>query len=124
LADPEEYPNLFPDWGSALAAESELREQRSKYIPAAKYLSYINGDEEELTEELEGLDINGDEPAENGHGLQEGEEYVEEVVHQPEEEVHQTAEEVLFEDTDQIIEGEGEQVVVAIDGDEEPSADD
>jgi hypothetical protein len=34
-------------------------------------LSYINGDEDELTEELEGLDINGDEPAENGHGLQE-----------------------------------------------------
>lgn len=34
-------------------------------------MSYINGDEEELTEELEGLDINGDEPAENGHGLQE-----------------------------------------------------
>jgi coatomer subunit beta' len=28
LADPEEYPNLFPDWESALAAESELREQR------------------------------------------------------------------------------------------------
>jgi coatomer subunit beta' len=130
LADPEEYPNLFPDWESALAAESELREQRSNYIPAAKYLSYINGDEDELTEELEGLDINGDEPAENGHGLQEGEEYVEEVVHQPEEEeVHQTAEavfeeEAVFEDTDQIIEGEGEQVEVAIDGDEEPSADD
>lgn len=44
---------------------------RSKYIPAAKYLSYINGDEEELTEDLQGLDINGDEPAENGHGSQE-----------------------------------------------------
>jgi hypothetical protein len=33
-------------------------------------------------------------------------------------------EEAVFEDTDQIIEGEGEQVEVAIDGDEEPSADD
>jgi len=28
LADPEEYPNLFPDWEAALAAEAELREQR------------------------------------------------------------------------------------------------
>lgn len=28
LADPEEYPNLFPDWGSALAAEIQLKEQR------------------------------------------------------------------------------------------------
>jgi len=38
-------------------------------------LSYINGDDEELTEELteelHSLDINGDEPSENGHGLQE-----------------------------------------------------
>lgn len=44
---------------------------RSKPVPAVKYLSYINGDEEELTEDLQGLDINGDEPAENGHGFQE-----------------------------------------------------
>ena len=43
---------------------------RSKYIPAAKYLGYINGDEE-LAEDLQDLDINGDEPAENGHDLQE-----------------------------------------------------
>jgi coatomer subunit beta' len=71
LADPEEYPNLFPDWDAALAAEVKLREQRTKYLPASKFLSYINGDDEELTEELQELDINGDEPSENGHGLQE-----------------------------------------------------
>jgi hypothetical protein len=33
-------------------------------------LSYLNG-EEELTEEIKGLDINGDEPVENGHALHE-----------------------------------------------------
>jgi len=44
---------------------------RTKYLPAAKFLSYINGDDEELTEELQGLDINGVEPPENGHSLQE-----------------------------------------------------
>lgn len=43
---------------------------RSNYIPASNYLSYLNG-EEELTEEIKGLDINGDEPVENGHGLHE-----------------------------------------------------
>ncbi|KAG0606269.1 hypothetical protein M758_9G127200 [Ceratodon purpureus] len=114
LADPEEYPNLFPDWESALATEIHLKEQRSKYIPAAKYLSYINGDEEELTEDLQGLDINGDEPAENGHGSQEEEEYIEDI---QEEAVHQTAEEV-FEDTEQVIGSEGEQMEEAVEGEQ------
>jgi len=38
-------------------------------------LSYINGVDEELTEDLQGLDINGDEPTENGHGLQKVQQY-------------------------------------------------
>jgi coatomer subunit beta' len=28
LADPQEYPNLFPDWQSALETEAKLKESR------------------------------------------------------------------------------------------------
>ena len=57
-----------------------------------------------------------------------GEEYIEEDVQEKDlpqsvEEVHQTAEEG-FEDAEQIIEGEGEQMEETTDGAEDPLADD
>lgn len=113
LADPEEYPNLFPDWQSALAAEANMKEQRSNYIPALNYLSYLNG-EEELTEEIKGLDINGDEPVENGHALHEDGEYVEDG---PQDEGHDAVDEG-FGEAEEYIEGEGEFVEDAANAEE------
>ncbi|XP_024389865.1 coatomer subunit beta'-1 [Physcomitrium patens] len=120
LADPEEYPNLFSDWESALATEAKMKDLRSKYIPAATYLNFINGVEEELTEDLQGLDITGDEPAENGHGFEENEDLIEE--DGQEQDAHQVVEET-FEDAEQSADGKSELGEEAANGDHEPAAD-
>ena len=45
LADPKDYPNLFPDFQAALEAETMLRKERSRTIPASDFseilVSYI-----------------------------------------------------------------------------------
>ena len=37
LADPKDYPNLFPDFQAACQAEVMLRKERAQFIPAADY---------------------------------------------------------------------------------------
>jgi len=116
LADPEEYPNLFPDWESALAAESELQESRSKYAPASMYPTYGSVEAEALTEQIQDLDINGDEPAENGGDAIEDREYVEEVQDQ---EVDAAEEQEVDAAEEQVPEVEGENVEEATTVEEE-----
>lgn len=41
LADPKDYPNLFPDFQASVEAESMLRKERSKVIPAGDYLEIL-----------------------------------------------------------------------------------
>jgi hypothetical protein len=71
LADPQEYPNLFPDWQSALETEAKLKESRGIFPPSKFYLNYISGDTGDLVEEIERLHIKGDGPLENGHAVPE-----------------------------------------------------
>jgi coatomer subunit beta' len=77
LADPQEYPNLFPDWQSALETEAKLKESRGIFPPSKFYLNYISGDTGDLVEEIERLHIKGDGPMENGHAVPEDGEYFE-----------------------------------------------
>jgi coatomer subunit beta' len=71
LADPQEYPNLFPDWESALETESKLKETRGHFPPAKFYLNNIGSDTGDLVGELETLNIQEDGPVENGHAVPE-----------------------------------------------------
>ncbi|KAH9566824.1 hypothetical protein CY35_04G149400 [Sphagnum magellanicum] len=80
LADPQEYPNLFPDWESALETESKLKESRGHFPPAKFYLNNIGSDTGDLVAELETLNIQEDGPVENGHAVPEDGEYLEEDV--------------------------------------------
>ena len=41
LADPKDYPNLFPDFQAALQAQDMLKKERSNVIPAADYLEIL-----------------------------------------------------------------------------------
>ena len=41
LADPKEYPNLFPDFQEAIQAESRLRKERAQVLPAADFLEIL-----------------------------------------------------------------------------------
>ena len=43
LADPKEYPNLFPEFDAAIRAETMLKKERSQFIPAADYLEIMVG---------------------------------------------------------------------------------
>jgi coatomer subunit beta' len=80
LADPQEYPNLFPDWESALETESKLKESRGHFPPAKFYLNNIGSDTGDFVGELERLNIQEDGPVENGHAVPEDGEYLEEDV--------------------------------------------
>ncbi|KAG0612132.1 hypothetical protein M758_6G004300 [Ceratodon purpureus] len=118
LADPQEYPNLFPDWELACETEVKYREQRSKFLPASAYLSYINGQHDELADEMEGLHVNEDAPLENGGAVHENGGFIEdqeqevyqdgEYVEEDQHEVVDVIDEVGFGEADQFIEGEGE----------------
>jgi len=60
LADPKEYPNLFPDFQEAIQAESRLRKERAQVLPAADFLEILpNHDRNPLAEGLgaEGEDL-------------------------------------------------------------------
>jgi len=56
LADPKDYPNLFPDFQASVEAESMLRKERSKVIPAGDYLEILPNHERKPLEELQGGD--------------------------------------------------------------------
>ncbi|KAL2932459.1 Coatomer subunit beta'-2 [Bienertia sinuspersici] len=66
LADPEEYPNLFEDWQIALAVESKVAEARGSYPPAEQYLQYADKLKIDLVEEFKSMQIEEDQPLENG----------------------------------------------------------
>ncbi|KAL7114171.1 hypothetical protein ACP275_04G103600 [Erythranthe tilingii] len=66
LADPEEYPNLFEDWQIALAVETKAAETRGKYPPAAEYMQHADRSTASLIEAFRNMQMDEDEPSENG----------------------------------------------------------
>ncbi|KAJ1404091.1 WD40/YVTN repeat-like-containing domain superfamily [Sesbania bispinosa] len=66
LADPEEYPNLFEDWQVALAVESKAAETRNVYPPAEQYINHADKAHLTLVEAFRNMQIEGEEPLENG----------------------------------------------------------
>lgn len=118
LADPQEYPNLFPDWELACEEEVKQREQRSKLLPAKEYLNYINGVDGNLVEEMEGLHVYEEAPDQNGGSVHENGGYMEEqeqevyqdgeYVEEDQHDVIDVSDEVGFGEADQFMEGEGE----------------
>lgn len=74
LADPEEYPNLFPDWQWALEAEARMKPLRENLLPANEYLNHSGRSKLNIIEEMKALHLNGeDEAAENGDTFHEAE---------------------------------------------------
>ncbi|GMH35365.1 hypothetical protein BSKO_03233 [Bryopsis sp. KO-2023] len=69
LADPEEYPNLFPDLELALQAETMCRRRSLADIPASRFPQFEGTNAVDLIEELKKSKIEGEEeevPDENG----------------------------------------------------------
>ncbi|CAI7868278.1 unnamed protein product, partial [Closterium sp. NIES-53] len=68
LADPAEYPNLFPNWALALQAEEQLRSGREAEEPALRYLELkdsVNSDPvDELRAAAEEAEVEGEVEAE------------------------------------------------------------
>ncbi|MCO5594209.1 hypothetical protein L7F22_048234 [Adiantum nelumboides] len=89
LADPQEYPNLFPDWQWALEAEARMKPLRESLLPANEYMNHSGRTKMNIIEEMKALHLNGgDEAAENGDIFHEAEdvtddaEVVEDFVHE------------------------------------------
>merc|ERR1719330_1963960 len=51
LADPKDYPNLFPDFNSSLQAQVVLSKERNKVIPAEDFLEILPNSERKPLEE-------------------------------------------------------------------------
>ncbi|XP_059457505.1 coatomer subunit beta'-2 isoform X2 [Corylus avellana] len=66
LAVPEEYPNLFEDWQVALSVESKVAETRGMYPPAHEYINHADRSHITLVEAFRNMQIDGEEPLENG----------------------------------------------------------
>lgn len=56
LADPKDYPNLFPDYNSSLQAQVALSKERNKVIPAADFLEILPNSERKPLDELNAMD--------------------------------------------------------------------
>jgi len=56
LADPKDYPNLFPDYNSSLQAQVALSKERNKVIPAADFLEILPNSERKPLEEINAMD--------------------------------------------------------------------
>merc|ERR1711973_207541 len=54
LADPKDYPNLFPDFQASLQAEAMLKKERGQYIPAGDYLEILPNHERNPIDEAQG----------------------------------------------------------------------
>merc|ERR1712241_1399331 len=52
LADPKDYPNLFPDYNATLAAQQMLTKERSKVVPAGDFLEILPNSERNPLEEM------------------------------------------------------------------------
>jgi len=73
LADPKEYPNLFPDFQEAIQAESRLRKERAQVLPAADFLEILPNHERNPLEEglgAEGEDLMEEEETFKGKKVQ------------------------------------------------------
>jgi len=56
LADPKDYPNLFPDFNGSLQAQQMLAGERNKVIPAADFLDIMPNSERKPIDELNAVD--------------------------------------------------------------------
>ena len=54
LADPGQYPNLFPDLHLAMRAEQQQRQQRKEAVPAKDFQDYEGSTLANLIEEIQG----------------------------------------------------------------------
>lgn len=68
LADPQEYPNLFPNLDIALKAETFASQQRKKVIPAKAYPHYEGASLTQVLEQMAEININEEDavPGSNG----------------------------------------------------------
>merc|ERR1712106_927179 len=61
LADPKEYPNLFPNFSQSIQAQDMLKKERVNIIPATDYSEILPNHERNPLDELNGLgDVNDD----------------------------------------------------------------
>ncbi|KAJ6704278.1 COATOMER [Salix viminalis] len=74
LADPEEYSNMFDDWQVALSVESRVAETRGVYPPAEDYQTHADKPHITLVEAFRNMQIEEEEPLENGDFDHEAEE--------------------------------------------------
>ncbi|KAF9685224.1 hypothetical protein SADUNF_Sadunf03G0032600 [Salix dunnii] len=74
LADPEEYSNMFDDWQIALSVESRVAETRGVYPPAEDYQTHADKPHITLVEAFRNMQIEEEEPLENGDFDHEAEE--------------------------------------------------
>ncbi|KAI7756896.1 hypothetical protein M8C21_030310 [Ambrosia artemisiifolia] len=72
LADPEEYPNMFEDWQVALEVEARAAETRGTYPPATEYVNYVDRSHVNLVEVFKHMQLDDEEPHENGEHNYEG----------------------------------------------------
>merc|ERR1712117_27404 len=56
LADPKDYPNLFPDYQASLLAQQMLAKERTKVIPAADFLEILPNHERKPLDEMNAVD--------------------------------------------------------------------
>ncbi|KAL6584698.1 hypothetical protein OROMI_003987 [Orobanche minor] len=83
LADPEEYPNLFDEWQVALAVEAKISEsskvmygvnidmvsiciERGNYPPASEYVQHADRSTASLVEIFRNMQLEDEEPLQNG----------------------------------------------------------
>ncbi|KAI3712040.1 hypothetical protein L1987_70589 [Smallanthus sonchifolius] len=102
LADPEEYPNMFEDWQIALEVAAKTAETRGSYPPAVEYANHVDRAHITLVEKFRNIQLEVEEPLENGELDHEG--------------MEQNGEEE-FVDGQQVIEKGGQEEVVTMDND-------
>ncbi|KAG2729137.1 hypothetical protein I3760_01G235700 [Carya illinoinensis] len=100
LADPEEYPNLFEDWQVALSVESRVAETRGVHPPAREYVDYADRSHHTLVEAFRTMQVDDEEPLENGDSNHENGEEQNAEEHNGEEESQEEAIVVDADSTD------------------------
>merc|ERR1712115_623282 len=67
LADPADYPNLFPDYQASLQAQQMLARERANVIPASDFKDIVPNHERNPLEELSALADEEGEPEKSKH---------------------------------------------------------
>lgn len=104
LADPAEYPNLFPDLDTALKAEVFSAKQASRAIPGSSYADYEGSTLINLLQQVQELSLvdNEDSAAVEANGVQAvGADEVEMEVEEVEQEEEEEEEEVVEEEEEE-----------------------